>query len=59
MDRGVINIMMKKFYNLIRALFWTDYDPNEDFVCINCSKPVFKRVLFCSYKCENDFKMEE
>ena len=47
---------MKQFiYNLIRKLFWKSYDPNEDFVCMNCGKPVFRRYLFCCAKCHDEF----
>lgn len=42
------------FFKLIRPMFVKDIDPNEDFACIWCSRPVLERVLFCSAKCLND-----
>lgn len=40
-----------RFYDLIRRIFWRDYDSNEDFTCTECGKPVFRRTLFCSDRC--------
>lgn len=33
-------------------------DPNEDFVCGYCCKPVKERVLFCSEECSDKFDEE-
>lgn len=43
------------FYWLIRPIFVTDIDPNEDFSCGLCGNPVLRRVLFCSSRCCNEF----
>ena len=41
-------------YSIVRPLVLSNYDPNEDYFCCNCGKPVLKRFLFCNQKCEND-----
>lgn len=38
-------------YRLIRPLFVEDIDSNEDYVCGSCGKPVLRRSLFCSDRC--------
>ena len=49
--------MKKLYWRFLNKLFSfarylkKDYDPNEDYYCCNCSKPVFRRVLFCSELC--------
>lgn len=45
--------LLEIFYKIIRPLFVSDIDPNEDYNCGTCNKPVLKRYLFCSHKCEN------
>lgn len=43
---------IKKFvYQVIRSLFVSNIDSNEDFVYVICSKQVLTRVLTCSEKC--------
>lgn len=54
-----MNKLLSFIYNLIRPLFVEDIDPNEDFVCGKCSKPVLTRVLFCSKRCEDLFDYEQ
>lgn len=44
------------FYSKIRFLFVNNVDPNEDFYCMFCDKPVLKRYLFCSVQCSNMFE---
>ena len=39
------------FFTLIRPLFVNHVDPNEDFLCCWCGKPVLIRELYCSEKC--------
>ena len=53
--------LMDFFFDLIRREFWKDYDPNEEFYCCHCCKPVFKRYIFCSDKCEklDEIKMKK
>jgi len=46
----------KKLYSLIRPLFVRNIDPNEDFVCMNCSMPVLRRILYCSFSCQLDLE---
>lgn len=43
------------FYEIIRFLFVKNIDINEDFNCGMCNKPVLRRYLFCSIKCEKNF----
>lgn len=31
-----------------------DKDPNEDFICCHCGKPVQTRILYCSVECEKE-----
>jgi hypothetical protein len=45
-------------YNCVRRYFWISYNPNEDFACMQCGKPVFKRLLTCSAKCWEEFEDE-
>lgn len=40
-------------YSLTRWKVVSNIDPNEDFNCCYCGKPVFRRVLFCSRYCSN------
>jgi len=44
-------LLKKLFFDLIRPLFVRDVDPNEDFVCNECGRPVLRRVVFCSRSC--------
>lgn len=46
-------------FNLIRKLFWSDYDPNEEFVCGYCGKEMYHRFIFCSQACEKALYVEE
>ena len=40
------------FYDLIRPfVVLGKIDPNEDFKCMECGKPVLRRVLYCSQVC--------
>lgn len=48
----------EKIFKLIRPLFVKDIDPNEDFYCGNCGKPVLTRILFCSQECDDEFTRE-
>ena len=41
-------------FDLIRYLFWKDYDVNEDFRCSNCGKEFYKRQIYCSVKCSKE-----
>ena len=42
----------KRFlFKLIRPLFVTNIDPNEEFECVICGEPVLKRKLVCSNLC--------
>jgi hypothetical protein len=43
--------LLAAFYGWVRRTFWKDFDPNEDFTCTQCGKPVYRRILFCSDKC--------
>lgn len=43
---------MAAFFRAMRPWFLADVDPNEDFNCMECGKPVLRRYLFCSVKCE-------
>lgn len=45
-------------FTLIRRLFWSDFNTNEDFYCMQCGKPVYRRLLFCSVDCSNGFEKE-
>lgn len=40
-------------FSLLRPLFVSDIDPNEDFVCGECARPVLRRYLYCSAACAN------
>lgn len=40
-------------YRVIRPLFVEDVDPNEDYECCWCVKPVLTRMLFCSRECND------
>ena len=51
-----MNKLKAYVFDLVRRLFWDDYDPNEDFNCCYCGKPVFHRYLFCSIKCTDKFE---
>lgn len=51
-----MNKFLNWFYNKIRFLFVDDIDPNEDFICAICNKPVLKRVLTCSNNCSEKYK---
>jgi hypothetical protein len=42
------------FFNLIRPLFVKGIDPNEDYFCVICNRPVLKRYFCCSDKCYDD-----
>lgn len=59
-DRHVISMepaqprwwrVLAVFYRVIRPLFVRDVDPNEDYNCTMCCKPVLRRYLTCSKKC--------
>jgi hypothetical protein len=43
------------FFKLIRPLFVSNIDPNEDFNCMICNEPVLKRYLTC----DNEFCIEQ
>lgn len=47
-------LLLSKFYTLIRPYFVKDIDKNEDFTCGWCEKPVLRRWLYCSPKCEEE-----
>ena len=51
MNRAIKYWLLRKFYDAIRPLFVYDVDPNEDYTCCWCNKPVLKRVLYCSEEC--------
>lgn len=54
-----MNKLRRIFFNLLRSLFWIDYNPNEDFTCMNCGKEMYHRYLCCSPKCtEEQEKMD-
>lgn len=38
-------------FSIVRPLFVRDLDPNEDFACMQCGEPVFRRYLYCSREC--------
>lgn len=38
-------------YSTVRWAFVHDLDPNEDFNCQHCSKPVLRRHMYCSNAC--------
>jgi len=42
-------------YRIIRPLFVEDVDPNEDYECCWCVKPVLTRMLLCSEACQDRF----
>ena len=52
--------MRKIWYRFLNALFTRirkrvlgcRYDPNEDYICMTCSKPVLSPILHCSPKCD-------
>jgi hypothetical protein len=48
-------------YALVRPLVVDDLDPNEDFLCCECNRPVLRRVLCCSRACRDAFdaRMDE
>ena len=46
--------VMAFVYRIIRPLFVKDLDPNEDYVCLMCCKPVLTRDLYCSAKCSRE-----
>lgn len=41
------------FYGLIRPLFVRNIDPNEDYSCGTCGKPLLRRYIFCSKACQD------
>jgi len=41
---------------MVRPLFVKDIDPNEDFACAECGKPVLRRQLYCSVICTDMFE---
>jgi len=50
-----MNKIRKLFFDYIRKLFWKTYCPDEEFACGNCDKEMYRRFIFCSQKCENEF----
>lgn len=54
-----MNWFKKYLYGLIRPLFVKDIDPNENFKCGFCGKPVLKRILYCSSICSDLDIIEE
>ena len=42
-------------YPIIRPLFVSNIDSNEDYVCCICMKPILRRTLYCSKKCFENF----
>lgn len=54
-------------FDLLRPFVVRDAYADEDFMCMECSKPVLGRTLYCSPRCrwrmenltENDRAMEE
>lgn len=42
---------LDRAYALVRPLFVRDVDPNEDYRCCVCGKPVLRRYLTCSKRC--------
>ena len=43
------------WYGFLRWVTMLEVDPNEDFECCYCGKPVFRRYLFCSNRCTQAF----
>jgi hypothetical protein len=41
------------FYEIVRPIFVSDIDRNEDYNCGYCCKPVLKRILYCSETCSS------
>ena len=39
-------------YNMVRWMIVPRVDPNEDFNCCHCSKPVLQRYMYCSDACD-------
>lgn len=50
--KNIYWIILNWFYGLIRFLYVEDIDPNEDYHCGYCRKPVLTRLIFCSESCE-------
>lgn len=46
--------LLAVFHKLIRPLFVKGIDPNEDFECGNCRRPLLKRFLTCSEACYHE-----
>jgi len=42
---------LNALYTGIRYFCMKDFDPNEDFFCCGCFKPVLNRYIFCSKEC--------
>ena len=43
--------MRARVYSVVRRLFVHNVNPNEDFTCVTCCKPLLRRVLYCSSAC--------
>jgi len=52
--RFALRDLRKRVYDAVRPFVVRDLDPNEDFVCGHCGKPVLTRTLFCSTACARE-----
>jgi len=44
-------LVLSFVHDMVRWMVVRDIDPNEDFNCVYCSKPVLRRWLYCSDAC--------
>jgi len=53
-------LKMWLFDRLRKYVVYRDsYDPNEDFVCGHCMKPVLRRYIYCSVACAEADEIEQ
>ena len=52
-------VILNMLYDIIRRMFWKDYDSNENFICACCGKPLYERLIFCSKKCSDKYLKEQ
>lgn len=52
-DMPVLWLWRSLAFSLVRWAVVPDLDPNENFNCGFCSKPLLRRYLYCSQKCDD------
>lgn len=57
--KKIYYVFLDILYKMIRPLFVKNIDPNEDFYCVYCNKPVLERYIFCSKECSELLEFNE